>query len=124
LNSKPKRAKNFDRRLWRRFWNIAKPYWFLDEKWTSRGFLLLLLLLGRTEFTVLFNQQSGEFTSALAALDVENEERLYAQLKSTSCTIVSVAHRSSLIKHHKHVLEVVGDGAWHLGQAKDYTSIE
>jgi ABC-type uncharacterized transport system fused permease/ATPase subunit len=83
---KPKRAKTFDRRLWRRFWNIAKPYWFLDEKWTSRGFLLLLrvLLLGRTEFTVLFNQQSGEFTSALAA------------------TIVSVAHCSTLIKHHKH----------------------
>ena len=66
---KPKRTKNFDRRLWRRFWNIAKPYWFLDEKWTSRGLLavLILLLLGRTEFTVLFNQQSGEFTSALAA---------------------------------------------------------
>ncbi len=67
----PKRTKNFDRRLWRRFWNIAKPYWFLDEKWTARGLLalLILLLLGRTEFTVLFNQQSGEFTSALAAKD-------------------------------------------------------
>jgi vitamin B12/bleomycin/antimicrobial peptide transport system ATP-binding/permease protein len=66
---KPPRTKNFDRRLWRRFWRIAKPYWFLDEKWTSRGLLavLILLLLGRTEFTVLFNQQSGEFTSALAA---------------------------------------------------------
>jgi putative ATP-binding cassette transporter len=64
-----KRTKNFDRRLWRRFWRIAKPYWFLDEKWTSRGLLavLILLLLGRTEFAVLFNQQSGEFTSALAA---------------------------------------------------------
>jgi putative ATP-binding cassette transporter len=68
---RPPRTKNFDRRLWRRFWNIAKPYWFLDEKWTSRGLLALLivLLLGRTEFTVLFNQQSGEFTSALAAKD-------------------------------------------------------
>jgi putative ATP-binding cassette transporter len=57
--------------LWYRFWNIAKPYWFLDEKWTARGLLalLILLLLGRTEFTVLFNQQSGEFTSALAAKD-------------------------------------------------------
>ncbi len=69
--TKPQRTKNFDRRLWRRFWNIAKPYWFLDEKWTSRGLLavLILLLLGRTEFTVLFNQLSGEFTSALAAKD-------------------------------------------------------
>jgi putative ATP-binding cassette transporter len=65
------RTKNFDRRLWRRFWTIAKPYWLLDAKWTARGVLVLfvLLLLGRTEFTVLFNQQSGEFTSALAARD-------------------------------------------------------
>jgi putative ATP-binding cassette transporter len=57
--------------LWHRFWNIARPYWFLEEKWTARGLLalLILLLLGRTEFTVLFNQQSGEFTSALAAKD-------------------------------------------------------
>lgn len=31
--------------------------------------LLTLLLLGRTEFNVLFNQQTGEFTSALAAKD-------------------------------------------------------
>lgn len=68
---KPQRTKNFDRRLWRRFWTIAKPYWFQDEKWIARAMLglLILLLLGRTEFTVLFNQQSGEFTSALAAKD-------------------------------------------------------
>lgn len=68
---KPKRAKSFDHRLWHRFWVIAKPYWFLDAKWKARGLLalLILLLLGRTEFTVLFNQQSGEFTSALAARD-------------------------------------------------------
>ena len=67
----PKRTKNFDRRLWRRFWSIAKPYWFQDEKWTARCLLalLILLLLGRTEFVVLFNQLSGEFTSALAAKD-------------------------------------------------------
>jgi putative ATP-binding cassette transporter len=61
---------------------------------------------------------------ATSALDVQNEETLYAQLMSTSSTIVSVAHRSTLLKHHKHVLEVVGDGTWHLGQAKDYTTIE
>lgn len=68
---KLKRVKNFDRRLWSRFWQIARPYWFGSEKWLARGLLalLLLLLLGRTEFTVLFNQQTGEFTSALAAHD-------------------------------------------------------
>lgn len=66
-----KRTKNFDRRLWNRFWAIAKPFWFQDQKWTARWLLALLvvLLLGRTEFTVIFNNQSGEFTSALAAKD-------------------------------------------------------
>jgi putative ATP-binding cassette transporter len=68
---KPKREKSFDRRLWHRFWQIARPYWFGNEKWAARGLLALLivLLLGRTEFTVIFNQQTGEFTSALAAHD-------------------------------------------------------
>jgi len=64
-------ARDFDRRLWRRFWSIAKRYWVGDEKWKAHGLLvvLIVLLLGRTEFTVLFNQQSGELTSALAAKD-------------------------------------------------------
>jgi putative ATP-binding cassette transporter len=63
--------RDFDRRLWRRFWNIAKRYWTGDEKWKALGLLLVLiaLLFGRTEFTVLFNEQSGELTSALAARD-------------------------------------------------------
>src|ERR1041385_6663635 len=63
--------RDFDRRLWRRFWRIAKLYWLGEEKWRAYWLLLLLvvLLLGRTEFTVLFNEQSGEFTSALAARD-------------------------------------------------------
>ncbi len=68
---KPKRIRNFDRRLWHRFWKIAKPFWFGDERWVGRGLvaLLVVLLVCRTEFNVLFNQQSGEFTSALAAKD-------------------------------------------------------
>lgn len=57
--------------LWTRFWEIAKPYWFSHEKWKARMllFLLVLLLLGQTGTNVLFNEQSGEFTSALAARD-------------------------------------------------------
>lgn len=62
-----------NRHLWTRFWAIAKPYWFSSEKWTAMGLLLLLaiLLLGQTETNVLFNEQSGEFTSALAAKDAD-----------------------------------------------------
>lgn len=62
-----------NRHLCTRFWAIAKPYWFSSEKWTAMGLLLLLaiLLLGQTETNVLFNEQSGEFTSALAAKDAD-----------------------------------------------------
>lgn len=69
--TRPGRTRNFDGRLWHRFWRIAKPFWFGEQKWVARGLLalLVLLLLGRTEFVLVFNQQSGEFTSALAARD-------------------------------------------------------
>lgn len=63
----------FNARLWRRFVTIARPYWLSDERWRARGMLalLVLLLLGQTAFNVLFNQETGEFTSALAAGDAD-----------------------------------------------------
>jgi vitamin B12/bleomycin/antimicrobial peptide transport system ATP-binding/permease protein len=63
----------FDRHLWLRFRTIAAPYWFREEKWQARRLLvlLILLLLGQTGFAVLFNEQTGEFTSALAAKDID-----------------------------------------------------
>lgn len=63
----------FDRRLWHRFGGMAAPYWLLEERWHARWllFLLVLLLLGQTGFAVLFNEQTGEFTSALAAKDAD-----------------------------------------------------
>jgi putative ATP-binding cassette transporter len=68
---KQRRLNRFDRRLWRRFFATARPYWFSNEKWVARGLLalLVLLLIAETEFSVFFNEQSGEFTSALAAKD-------------------------------------------------------
>lgn len=69
----------FDIRLWQRFRAIAAPYWLRDKKWQARGLLLLLvaLLLGQTGFAVLFNQLTGEFTSALAARD---EDRFWKSI--------------------------------------------
>jgi putative ATP-binding cassette transporter len=63
--------KSVSRRLWQRFWDLAAPYWRLEERWKAWGLLVLLvlLLLGQTGFAVLFNEQTGEFTSALAARD-------------------------------------------------------
>jgi putative ATP-binding cassette transporter len=72
--------KPADHQLWKRFWALASPYWRQDEKWKAWGLLALLviLLLGQTRFAVLFIEQSGEFTSALAARD---EERFWSAIK-------------------------------------------
>jgi putative ATP-binding cassette transporter len=69
----------FNTRLWRRFVTIARPFWLSDERWRSRGMLalLILLLLAQTAFSVLFNQETGEFTSALAA---GNTERFWSSI--------------------------------------------
>ena len=70
----PAAALGFNATLWRRFTRIAAPYWrTADERWRAWGMLALLivLLLGQTGFNVLFNHETGEFTSALAAGDTE-----------------------------------------------------
>ena len=63
------RTLNF--RLIRRTLRHARPYFSSDEKLEARWLLaaLIALLVGDTYFSVLFNNQSGEFTSALAAKD-------------------------------------------------------
>ncbi|MBD2777098.1 ABC transporter ATP-binding protein/permease [Iningainema tapete] len=61
----------FNLTLFRRFWALAKPYWFGTEKWSSRGLLLLivLLLLAYTGLAVVLNGQQGALISALSAKD-------------------------------------------------------
>ncbi len=71
---RPASAPGFNARLVRRFFTIARPYWRdAEERWRAFGLLalLMLLLLGQTGFNVLFNHETGEFTSALAARDAE-----------------------------------------------------
>ncbi|WP_066743110.1 ABC transporter ATP-binding protein/permease [Cupriavidus sp. D384] len=62
-----------DGNLWKRFLSIAKPYWLSQEKWKAWALLAVLvcLLLGQTWTNVLFNRQTGEFASALAAKDAD-----------------------------------------------------
>ncbi|MDI6749940.1 MAG: ABC transporter ATP-binding protein/permease [Rhodocyclaceae bacterium] len=69
-----------DRPVWHRFWTIAAPYWRHEEKWRAWGFLVLLLalLLAQARIAVLLNEQTGEFTSALAA---HQAERFWAAIR-------------------------------------------
>jgi putative ATP-binding cassette transporter len=58
----------FDRRLWKRFWEIARLYWFSEEKWKARSVLalLLVLLFGFTALNVILNFVGRDFMTALA----------------------------------------------------------
>ena len=60
-----------DLQLLRRFYILAKPYWFSRERKKAWGLVALLItvMVIETWFNVYFNEQSGEFTSALAARD-------------------------------------------------------
>ena len=79
----------FDLKLFKRFVALSKPYWLSEEKWTAWGLasLLALLLIAETWSNVFFNEQSGEFTSALAAMD---QDRFWASIRKF-CGFVVVA---------------------------------
>jgi putative ATP-binding cassette transporter len=64
------------------------------------------LLLAGPKFAML-----DEATSALGE---EDENNLYGLLVRYGITPGSVSHRTSLIKHHKYLLELDGDGGYRL----------
>jgi ABC-type protease/lipase transport system fused ATPase/permease subunit len=57
---------------------------------------------------------------ATSALDGENEARLYAELRRTDTTLISVTHQPSVIQHHAQVLELGGDGSWRVTETANY----
>ena len=63
--------KRFNLTGFRRFWAIAKSYWFGDEKWKAGGLLLLIavFLLGYTALSVVLNNKRGVLISALSVKD-------------------------------------------------------
>jgi putative ATP-binding cassette transporter len=70
------------------------------------------VLLTRPRFAIL--------DEATSALDVANEGHLYQQLMTSHTTLISVAHRSTILKYHKQVLELTGDGQWQARSAAGY----
>ena len=70
------------------------------------------LLLTRPRYAML--------DEATSALDIANEAKLYRQLLETGTTLVSVGHRSTILKFHTQVLELTGDGDWQIHPAAGY----
>jgi vitamin B12/bleomycin/antimicrobial peptide transport system ATP-binding/permease protein len=59
------------RRLLRAAWDIARPYWFSEDRWAARGLFLVVvaLNLGIVYINVLLNQWSNTFYNALQDKD-------------------------------------------------------
>ncbi|MGH8854650.1 MAG: ABC transporter ATP-binding protein/permease [Telluria sp.] len=57
---------------------------------------------------------------ATSALDSGNEASLYGRLRASGTTLISIAHRAAVLRHHTHVLCLTGDGAWELHKASAY----
>jgi putative ATP-binding cassette transporter len=57
---------------------------------------------------------------ATSALDSGNEAYLYGRLRDSGTTLISIAHRAAVLRHHTHVLQLTGDGAWELHDASDF----
>jgi putative ATP-binding cassette transporter len=57
---------------------------------------------------------------ATSALDSGNEASLYARLRAGGTTLISIAHRAAVLRHHTHVLQLMGEGAWALHEAGAY----
>jgi len=57
---------------------------------------------------------------ATSALDCANEASLYGRLREGGTTLISIAHRPAVLRHHTHVLHLMGEGAWELLDAVDY----
>jgi putative ATP-binding cassette transporter len=57
---------------------------------------------------------------ATSALDSANEAALYARLRAGGATLVSIAHREAVLRHHTHVLRLVGDGTWEVVEASGF----
>jgi len=57
---------------------------------------------------------------ATSALDSANEASLYARLRENGTTLISIAHRPAVLRHHTHVLRLLGEGGWEVHEADTF----
>lgn len=74
---------------------------------------------------VLYAQPAFVFLDeATSAVDAATEELLYALLRRSNATVVSVGHRSRLIDSHQQVLRLLPGGEWRLETAAEALATE
>ncbi len=63
---------------------------------------------------ILAKPQHVFLDEATTAIDEAGEERLYRKIRSFASTVVSVGYRTNLQHFHEQILELHGDGKWHI----------
>lgn len=69
---------------------------------------------------LVHNPRMAILDEATSALDSRNEAALYQRLRDAGTTLVSIAHRSGVLRFHQRVLKLTGGGRWELHRAKGY----
>ena len=69
---------------------------------------------------LLISPRFAVLDEATSALDIKTEQHLYKLLKNRDLSYISVGHRPSLIEFHGSVLQLKGDGSWHLKPTSSY----
>lgn len=73
---------NQGQRLIHNFWQIAKPYFFSEEKWKARGLFILttVLMLGFNVFNVVQSYVLRDLMTAVTDKDITNFYQIYFKL--------------------------------------------
>ncbi len=104
--------------LLKRFWSIARLYWFGDEKWKARGLLLVitLMLITYTILSVILNQQRGNLITALSQM---SEDQFWSGLLVYFGVIIAYI---PLFAGAKYLIDLLGLfwRKWLTGRFLDY----
>jgi putative ATP-binding cassette transporter len=73
---------------------------------------LARIILAKPEWVII--------DQATSALEDANENMLYKILQSLGITYITTASDTTLVKLHRNVMEVPGDGTWKIFPADDY----
>jgi ABC-type uncharacterized transport system fused permease/ATPase subunit len=60
------------------------------------------------------NPKFAVMDESTSAIDVDIEEHVYMECEKRKITLISVGHRPTLVKYHRNILKLSGDGKWEI----------
>lgn len=92
MHETPATPNIYDLKLWKRFWQLSKLYWFSEERWKARGILALLLVLlaGFSSINVMFSYLNRDLMTALQEQNLSEFYRCLALFLGSFAVAVPV----------------------------------